>query len=181
MFGDFDTGLTVTELSRYSRSMTGIKGEFGGDRVGVTAFAADAESGFVKDELRGDGTAGLYRLSAGGIVINSDKLRIEVRDRFRSEIVVESRPLARFLDYSIDYDRGTLFFKQPVPSRDEQFNPVWIVAEYEVLDGGDPFSIEVFAELCSRFAEALDGYADATTGPRFLDAEPEPVSASPGA
>lgn len=136
MFGDFDTGLTVTELSRYSRSMTGFKGEYGGDRVGFTAFAADAESGFVKDELRGDGTSGLYRLSSGGIVINSDKLRIEVRDRFRSEIVVESRPLARFLDYSIDYDRGTVFFKQPVPSRDEQFNPVWIVAEYEVLDGG---------------------------------------------
>lgn len=137
MFGDFDTGLTVTELSRYSRSMTGLKGEFGGERVGVTAFAADAETGFVKDELRGDGTSGLYRLSSGGIVINSDKLRIEVRDRFRSEIVIESRPLARFLDYSIDYDRGTLFFRQPVPSRDDQFNPVWIVAEYEVLDGGD--------------------------------------------
>ncbi len=136
LFGDFDTGLTVTELGRYSRSMTGLKTEYAGERFGYSAFAADSEQGFVRDELRGDGTSGLYRLSESNILANSDKLRIEVRDRFRSEIVVESRSLTRFIDYNIDYDRGTVFFKQPVPSRDDQFNPVWIVAEYEVLGGG---------------------------------------------
>ena len=41
-----------------------------------------------------------------------------MRDRFRSEVVVESRPLALFVHYIIDYLNGTLFFKQPVPSRD---------------------------------------------------------------
>ena len=60
-----------------------------------------------------------------------------MRDRFRSEIVVESRPLTRYIDYSVDYLNGTLFFKQPVPSRDANFNPVFIIAEYEVLNGGD--------------------------------------------
>ena len=137
LFGDFETGLTVTELSRYSRTFTGLKSDYAGERFGYSAFAAESEQGYVKDELQGDGTSGLYRLSRRPLIINSDKIRLEVRDRFRSEVVVESRPLTRFIDYSIDYLNGTLFFKQPVPSRDANFNPVYIIAEYEVLNGGE--------------------------------------------
>ncbi|MGE0581423.1 MAG: hypothetical protein AB7P31_04725 [Steroidobacteraceae bacterium] len=137
LFGDFETGLTVTELTRYSRSFTGLRSDYAGERFGYTAFAADSSQGFVKDELAGDGTSGLYRLTRGNIVIGSDKLRIEVRDRLRSEVVVESRPLSRFVDYSLDYAAGTLFFKEPVPSRDGQFNPVYIIAEYEVNGRGE--------------------------------------------
>jgi uncharacterized repeat protein (TIGR01451 family) len=137
LFGDFETGMTVTELSRYSRTFTGFKTDFAGERFGYTAFAAESEQGYVKDELQGDGTSGLYRLSRRPLIVNSDKIRIEVRDRFRSEVIVESRPLTRHLDYSIDYLNGTLFFKQPVPSRDASFNHVFIIAEYEVLNGGE--------------------------------------------
>ena len=137
LFGDFTTGLTVTELTRYSRSLTGLRTDYAGDRFGMTAFAADSSLGFVKDELAGDGTSGLYRLSRHPLVVGSDQLRIEVRDRFRSEVVLETRPLSRFADYSIDYAAGTLFFKQPVPSRDERFNPVYIIAEYEVPGDGE--------------------------------------------
>ncbi|HVF17539.1 MAG TPA: OmpA family protein [Steroidobacteraceae bacterium] len=136
MFGDFETGLTVTELSRYSRTLTGVKSDYAGEHFGYSAFAAQSDQGFVKDEIPGDGTSGLYRLSRRPLIINSDKLRLEIRDRLRSEVVVESRPLTRFLDYSIDYLNGTVFFKQPVPSRDQNFNPVLIVAEYEVISGG---------------------------------------------
>jgi uncharacterized repeat protein (TIGR01451 family) len=137
LFGDFETGLTLTELTRYSRTFTGFKSGYAGERFGYSAFAAESEQGYVKDELQGDGTSGLYRLSRRPIVLNSDKIRLEVRDRFRSEVVVESRPLSPFVDYSLDYLQGTLFFKQPVPSRDENFNPIYIVAEYEVLNGGE--------------------------------------------
>jgi uncharacterized repeat protein (TIGR01451 family) len=137
LFGDFETGLTVTELSRYSRTFTGLKADYAGDRFGYSAFAAESEQGYVKDELRGDGTSGLYRLSRNPLIVNSDKIRLEIRDRFRSEVVVESRPLTRYIDYSIDYLNGTLFFKQPVPSRDASFNPVYIIAEYEILNGGE--------------------------------------------
>ena len=137
LFGDFETGLTLTELTRYSRTFTGLKSDYAGERFGYSAFAAESEQGYVKDELQGDGTSGLYRLSRRPIILNSDKIRLEVRDRFRSEVVVESRPLAPFVDYSIDYLNGTLFFKQPVPSRDQDFNPVYIIAEYEVLNGGE--------------------------------------------
>lgn len=136
LFGDFETGLTVTELSRYSRTMSGFKAEYAGETLGYTAFAAESEQGFVKDELAGDGTSGLYRLSHKPIILNSDKVRIEVRDRFRSERVLDAKPQTRYLDYDIDTVAGTIFFKRPVPSRDEAFNPIVIVVDYEVLNGG---------------------------------------------
>ncbi len=91
----------------------------------------------MQDELQGDGTSGLYRLSRSPIVIGSDKLRIEMRDRFEITRVVETRELSRFIDYDLDYERGTVFFKEPVPSRDQNLNPVFIVADYEVRTGGD--------------------------------------------
>jgi uncharacterized repeat protein (TIGR01451 family) len=136
LFGDFDTGMTVTELSRYSRRLNGIKSEFQGTNLEFTLFGTETGQSFVKDELPGDGTSGLYQLSRKNIVLNSEKITIEVRDRFRSELVVSTRSLSRFSEYSIDYESGTLFFKEPVFSRDARFNPVYIVAEYETLAGG---------------------------------------------
>lgn len=136
LFGDFDTGLTVTELSRYSRRLNGLKSEFRAQGIEVNAFAAETGQSYVRDELRGDGTSGLYRLSRQGLVLNSEKISIETRDRFRSEIVTHSESLSRYIDYSIDYDAGTIFFKSPVASKDEQLNPIFIVVEYEITDAG---------------------------------------------
>lgn len=132
LFGDFTTGLTVTELARYSRTLTGVKSEYAGQRFGYNAFAADTDQGYVQDELQGDGTSGLYHLTQQNILANSDQLRIEVRDRFRTEVVVKATMLSRYLDYDIDYLNGTIFFKQPVPSRDPDFNPQFIIVDYEV-------------------------------------------------
>ena len=137
LFGDYDTGLTVTELSRYSRTVNGFKSEFKGETFAWNAFATSTSQAFVKDELQGDGTSGLYRLSRRAIVINSDKIRIETRDRFRSEVIVTSRYLTRYLDYDIDYALGTVFFREPVPVRDRGFNPVFIVADYEAGESGN--------------------------------------------
>ncbi|MBT8136382.1 MAG: OmpA family protein [Gammaproteobacteria bacterium] len=137
MFGDYDTGMTVTELSRYDRSFNGFQSEYQGERFGYTAFTARTDQAFVKEELRGDGTSGLYRLSRQPLVINSEKITLETRDRFRSEEIVSSRTLTRHLDYDIDYLAGTIFFKEPVRHRDERFNPVFIVVDYESRDPVD--------------------------------------------
>jgi hypothetical protein len=134
MFGDYDTGLTVTELSRYSRTLNGVKSEYKGAQFGYNAFAATTSQAYLKDEIPGNGTSGVYRLKRGNLVINSDKIRIETRDRFQSQNVISAQPLTRYLDYSIDYDQGTLTFREPVLSRDGQFNPTYIVAEYESAD-----------------------------------------------
>lgn len=137
LFGDYATGLTVTELSRYNRAFTGLKSELKSEKLDVTVFASDTDQAFVKDEIRGDGTSGLYRLSRKSIVLNSERVAIEARDRFRSEVIVSTSRLSRWLDYTIDYENGTIFFKEPVPSRDGNFNPVFIVVEYESFDPSD--------------------------------------------
>lgn len=131
LFGDYDTGLTVTELGRYSRTLNGIKSEYKGDVFSYNFFASQTTQSFRKDEIQGDGTSGLYRLTSRDIVVNSDKLSLEVRDRLRPEIIISSRQLTRYLDYQIDFALGTLSFTQPIAARDEKFNPTFIVAEYE--------------------------------------------------
>lgn len=137
MFGDYATGLTVTELSRYSRSLNGLKSELKSKYVDYNVFAADTHQTFVKDEVRGDGTSGLYRLSRKNIVLNSESITIETRDRFHSESAVKSQKLSRHIDYNIDYEDGTVYFKSPVPARDENSNPVYIVIDYESYDQND--------------------------------------------
>lgn len=134
MFGDYNTGLTVTELSRYNRSFNGLRTELQTERFSLNLFAAETGQGFIKDEIRGDGTSGLYHLSSRNIVLNSEKIFIETRDRFRSEVIIESRILSRQTDYNIDYDAGTIFFREPVFSKDENLNPIYIVVDYESND-----------------------------------------------
>lgn len=136
LFGDFDSGLTMTELSRYGRRMNGIKAEVQTNVVEANAFGTQTDRLYTQDRLQGDGTSGLYHLTKRNITLNSDKITLEVRDRFRSEVIVSTRTMTRFIDYSIDYDSGTLFFSQPIPSRDEHFNPIFIVAEYEMPSTG---------------------------------------------
>ena len=131
LFGDFDTGLSVTDLARYQRRFNGLKSEYRGENVGYSVFAAETDQSFNRDEIRGDGTSGLYQLSNAPIIANSDLVRIEVRDRFDSGVVLSSTTLSRFLDYNLDTLDGTLYFKKPVPGRDLDFNPIYIVVEYE--------------------------------------------------
>ena len=137
MFGDYDTGLTVTEYSRYSRTVNGFKSEFKGEKFGYTAFATQSNQAFVRDEIAGNGTSGLYQLTRKNIVYNSDKIRIDTRDRFQSQNIIATKSYTRFLDYDINYDNGTVFFKEPITSRDANLNPNFIIAEYEAGDTRD--------------------------------------------
>ncbi|MCK5804262.1 MAG: DUF11 domain-containing protein, partial [Lentisphaeria bacterium] len=137
MFGDYDTGLDVTELSRYGRSLNGFKSEYKGRIFSYNAFATETNQAFVRDEIRGDGTSGLYKLSRRNLVRNSEKIRIETRDRLHSERILSDEEMTRHVDYNIDYDDGTLWFKRPVMSKDGALNPIFIIIEYESEDGGD--------------------------------------------
>jgi uncharacterized repeat protein (TIGR01451 family) len=137
LFGDFDTGMSITELSRYERRFNGFKIEYRGDNAGYSVFAAETDQSFVRDEIRGDGTSGLYQLSSSPIIANSESIFIETRDRFDASQVLSSDKLSRFLDYNLDTIDGTLYFKKPVPSRDANFNPIFIVVEYESNAGAN--------------------------------------------
>ena len=135
MFGDFETGFAQTQLARYSRVATGLKTEYDNGRVHAAAFATRVAARHRRLELQGAGITGPYRLGNGAIIANSEIVVIEVRDRFRSELVLERRTLSRFLDYDIDLLAGTVTFKQPVLSRDSALNPQFIVVDYDVDPG----------------------------------------------
>ena len=135
LFGDFETAMTETQLARYSRTLNGVKAAYEGRRVRATGFAAKIDTLYARDEIQGNGLSGPYRLSARGIVPNSDKLRIEVRDRFRSERIISSTQLTRHIDYDIDVVLGTVRFRDPVLTRDSAGNPTFIVVDYETEDG----------------------------------------------
>ena len=135
LYGDFVTGFDQTQLARYQRTMTGVKGE---TRIGAfhgQGFAAKVAGRHRRDEIQGAGISGPYALGDRDILANSEKVAIEVRDRLRSEIIVSRRELTRFIDYDIDALSGTISFKEPVLSRDFDLNPQFIVIDYEAADG----------------------------------------------
>ena len=136
LFGDYNTGLSTTELSGYNRSFTGFKGEYKGSHLEATLFVAQSSELFFREELRGDGTRGYYQLGQKPIIEGSETMVIEVRDKHREEIILETRALQRYRDYDIDYDKGTLYFKDPIYSTDREFNPRFIVIKYEVDGNG---------------------------------------------
>ena len=134
VFGDYSTDLSKTELSTYLRKFHGIQSVFQGDLVSFSAFVTESAQGFERDEIQGDGTSGLYRLTKGNIIANSETITIQVRDRLRSEVIIEETELSKDSDYSIDYIDGSLFFKTPIHSADEDFNPIYIIVRYETED-----------------------------------------------
>lgn len=137
VFGDYSTDLNRTELSKYLRKFHGIQSVFQGDIVSFNAFATESAQTFVRDEIQGDGTSGLYRLSKQDIINNSETISIQVRDRFRSEVILSEAELVKDADYSIDYIDGSLFFKTPINSTDENLNPRYIVVRYETQNDNE--------------------------------------------
>ena len=135
LFGDFETGFNQTQLARYQRTATGVKAEARMGGFHAAAYATRVASAHHHDEIQGGGISGPYRLASRAIIANSETVVIEVRDRLRSEVIIDSHTLTRFIDYDIDLLSGTITFKQPILSRDSSLNPQFIVADYEIDQG----------------------------------------------
>jgi uncharacterized repeat protein (TIGR01451 family) len=132
LYGDFSTGFDHSQLARYERTLNGVKAEARLGKLRVQGFAAKSATTHRHDQIPGGGISGPYRLSSRAIVPNSETVTLEVRDRFRSELVVSSQVLVRFVDYEVDLLSGTISFRQPVLSRDDNLNPRTIVVDYEI-------------------------------------------------
>lgn len=132
LFGDYNTDLTVTDLARYQRALTGIQTAYQDEQFKVNAFAAETEQFKQRDEQQANGTSGPYPLSRNDMLLNSETVVLETRDRFTGQLL-ETETLTRYLDYSIDISDGTIVFKQPIMARDENLNPIFIIVDYEVL------------------------------------------------
>jgi uncharacterized repeat protein (TIGR01451 family) len=132
LFGDYETGINETQLSRYARAFNGVKAEFKSEQVAVSAFAADTPFRHRRQEIQGNGLSGPYALGARDIVPNSERVTIEIRDRLRSNRIVDTKTLVRHIDYDIDYIAGTLRFREPILSRSSSLDPQFIIVDYEV-------------------------------------------------
>jgi outer membrane protein OmpA-like peptidoglycan-associated protein len=153
-YGDFRTPLNNGEFLRYERAATGVNTAFTSGDHNFKAFLTKSDFGTVKDELQGDGTSGYYYFSRSPVVEHSEKIVLEIRDRYQREKILEVRPLARNRDYTLSYFDGAVLFKSPVPVTDDAFNPVYIVAIYEVrLEGEARYLYGLRGELArNRYA-----------------------------
>ena len=131
IFGDYSLDMNETKLAAYSRKLFGVQSVYQGDVLSFNLFATESAQRYVRDEIQGDGTSGLYRLSSQNIITQSEKVILQVRDRYRSEIIVSEQELTRDTDYTIDYFDGTIFFKSAVQATDANLNPRYIIASYE--------------------------------------------------
>ncbi len=137
MLGDFRTDLGMTEFTKYHRSFNGASGEARFAQGSVKAFVTRADQVTYQEEIRAEGTSGFYFLGHYPLVENSEKIRVETRDRYRPERIVRVDYKLSGRDYDINYMDGSILFKESVPVFDEDLNPVTIVASYECRDSGE--------------------------------------------
>jgi len=133
--GDFDTGFTHTELSRYDRRLTGAYGRVANRVVTFDAFAASTDQTQARDIFSPDGTSGPYLLGHRPVIAYSEAVIVETRDRWHPEDVLRRTVKLPNLDYALDPDSGTILFRGPVPPFDNDLNPLRIVVTYETRGG----------------------------------------------
>ena len=131
MYGDFETDFSGSRLSAYNRSFTGGYGDVNLNRFRLQGMATKSDQALIVDVLRARGSSGYYYLSEMDVVEGSERVAIEVRDRNQAERILSREVLSRGSDYTVEYDLGALLFMEPVRSYDMNFNPVYIVVNYE--------------------------------------------------
>lgn len=144
MWGDY---MTTNEtgpgqqrvLTTYSRTLTGMKQHYEGERTKVTSFATYDSFRQVVEEFPANGTSGPYTFKYGNGVENSEKVELQTRDRNQLSVVIKSEPQTRFQDYEFEPFTGRLMFKSPIPTLDHDGNPLYIRVTYEVEQGGERF------------------------------------------
>ena len=136
MLGDFQTELGENEFSKYHRAFNGVQGESRFGRGSLKAFITKTDQITHQEEIPAEGTSGFYFLSNYPLVENSEKIRIEVRNRYHPEQIVRVFYKQTGRDYDINYMDGSILFKEPVKATDESLNPVTIVVSYECRNSG---------------------------------------------
>ncbi len=147
MWGNFQTKISGTDLLNYSRTLYGANAEYaspavteyGENKTEANIYAADPGSISSLEEHRGTGGS-LYYLRGQDVVIGSEQLRIETRDR-DSGIVLSTQYLTYGQDYEVNYTQGRVILREPLSSTSTSNtivqtgslsgNPVYLVAGYE--------------------------------------------------
>ncbi|MDO9404673.1 MAG: hypothetical protein Q7T87_11640 [Polaromonas sp.] len=143
LLGDFTTldADPARSLSQYSRSLNGVRAHYEEGKVIANTFAAQQSLAQVTDEFPARGVSGPYSVSNPNGVTGSEKVEILTRDRYRPTNIIKVTPVSRNLDYEFEPFSGQILFRAPVPSFDDQLNPVSIRVTYEVEQGGDKYFV----------------------------------------
>ena len=140
LYGDFNTVSSdpTNKLASYSRALTGGKFHYENNSVQGNIYAAQtANKGYV-DEQPARGISGPYALERPNAIANTETVELVVRNRAQPAIILSKTRLARYSDYDFEPFSGRILFREPVPSVDENNNPVYIRISYEVdEDFGD--------------------------------------------
>lgn len=141
LYGDYPTSsqIEARALGNYSRSLTGLKEHYEKHRFMANLWASHDTSRQVIEELPANGTSGPYQFRTANGIVNSEKVEILTRDRDQRALILKTVPMSRFTDYEFEPFTGRILFRVPVPSLDENLNPISIRVTYEVDQGGEKF------------------------------------------
>ena len=120
LWGNFNTDLTANEFAQYNRTLYGAQLVYrkpeltrhGDHKNHLTAFVSEAQSAAAHNEFNATGGS-LYYLEQTDIIIGSEKIWIEVRERNTSQ-VLERYVLRNGSDYEIDYFQGRIILARPL-------------------------------------------------------------------
>jgi hypothetical protein len=143
LYGDFSTASTspARQLGSYGRTITGLKQHIENDRVAANVWVTRDNVSRIVDEQPARGISGPYALSSNAGISGSEKVELVTRDRNQPAVILKTVAMARFTDYEFEPFSGNILFKSPVPSVDENLNPVSVRVTYEVETGGPKFWI----------------------------------------
>ena len=130
LIGDFQARIN-TRLLDVDRKVTGMRVEYEGENFRVLAFGAEVDQRFIIDRIPLDGTSGPFRLTSGGIIKNSETVRILTVSRNDATEELNEEVLAAGVDYVMDQKSGKIFLRRPVPAFTQNFDRNVLVVEYE--------------------------------------------------
>ena len=134
MFGDLRGDLARpgrAGLSDVSRNLTGFRAHLEpSDAQAYTAVVSRPDTVFRRDVFTLQQN-GAVRLTRSPIVLGSETLTLEVRDRRNPEEIVRREVLVRSVDYLLDPITGIVYFRRPLDLFDNALNLTNLVAAYE--------------------------------------------------
>jgi DNA/RNA endonuclease YhcR with UshA esterase domain len=141
LYGDINTAsqFEAQSLASYSRSQTGAKYHYETATVSANVFAVQDNLKQVVDEQPARGVSGPYFVNNLNGVRYTEKVEIITRDRNQPNVILSITPQARFVDYTFEPFNGQVLFTSPIPTLDQNFNPLTIRITYEVEQGGPTF------------------------------------------
>ncbi|MCF4967639.1 TonB-dependent receptor [Nostoc sp. CMAA1605] len=162
MWGDYNTeefARSSQQFTAVTRQLHGFKANYNLGNLQITGFYGNNLQAFQRDTIAPDGTSGYYFLSRRILVPGSENVFIELEELNRPGTVLERKQLSRGPDYEIDYDRGTLLFREPVLRTDVDSNGQVLVRRIVVsyqYDGDNSDSNIYAGRLQYNFSSILN-------------------------